>query len=112
MEDHDHMSDRPHRHHRLPSRVRSNKVVDPTTTDQRPVDGVTTSLPSGEIPLLITPDLIQELVQNGSVAGHFRELDAYKEGIGWQSRRHVALEIEVDPGAHPMATIASVFDHP
>ena len=51
-----------------------------------------------DVPLLVTPELINELVQNGSVASHFRCLSQPREAIGWGGRRHIELEMELGTG--------------
>lgn len=80
--------------HRLPSR-RASALAQESTSRAVSPDRASDTTVTDDVPLLVTPELITELVQNGSIASHFRGLVQPLESIGWASRRHIETEMEV-----------------
>ncbi len=46
-------------------------------------------------PLLVMPDLIHELIENGSVAPHIKRLLRATHGVTWRDRTGIEPEVEV-----------------
>ena len=88
--------------HKLPMRKRrrlsdpANVVVPDIESETKPVE-----LPGS----LITLDLIQELVQNGSLACHFDKLQLFAHRSGWKGRSQLSTEVEF---GSVMATVHAV----
>ena len=78
--------------HRLPLRRRPIRSPDAPEVG----DSACTAVPStSDCPgTTVTPELIQELVQNGSLAPHFLHVHDLVHRPGWQHRKHIQTEIE------------------
>ena len=79
---------------KLPSRKRqrtepSNDVAEGPTSSI--VNEATDAMPGN----IISPDLLLELISNGSVASHFANLHLATQHTGWLSVRNITAKVEV-----------------
>lgn len=86
---------------RLPSRKRPRREFESSANAEEAVESPANDDPrtaesgtGGVLPLLIMPELIAELVENGSVAPHVKRLLLSGHRSSWRDRRSVAPEIE------------------